>query len=403
MQIVSTKTRARDAALAEVEGLIGRAQREGRMLTPAERGMVEGKMATARELSVSLEALDRERALAAALPAGGAGGGPAAHGGATLGEMFVASEAFRGLKDAIRPGVEWRGPVAELDGATLLGSGAGSGADLKLPDRRPGILPLLMRPLSVLDLFPVATTAAGSVAYMLETAFTNAAAARAEGAAAGESALTFSKVTEPVESIAHWLPVTEEMLDDVPALRAFIDGRLRTGLDLRTEDQVLQGNGTSPNLRGILNRAGIATMITRGTAPSVAGDTIIDAIARQISVLTDTNLIMPDAIVMAPALWAKISMLKDGQSRYLGDGPWAAQIPTLWGLPVVTSSLMTATDALVGAFRMGAQIFYRSSVAIEVSNSHSDYFTKMITAIRATRRVGLAVYRPSAFGVVRDA
>ncbi len=405
MQIISSKTRARDGALAEVESLMARAQREGRTLTMAERAIVDGKMAQARELSASLEALDRERALAAELPASGLArlSGAGMRHAATLGEQYVASDAFRELKAARRPGVAWQAPVAELDGATLLGSVAGSGADLKLPDNRPGVLPLLMRPLNVLDLFPVATTGAGSVAYMLETAFTNAAANRLEGAAAGESAVTFSKVTEPVESIAHWLPVTDEMLDDVPALRSFIDGRLRVGLDLRIEDQVLQGNGTSPNLRGLLNRVGIATMITRGTAPSLAADTVVDAIARQIAVIQDTNLIVPDAVVMAPALWTKISMLKDNQSRYLGDGPWGSQVPTLWGLPVVLSSLLPATDALVGAFRMSAQIFLRAATTIEVSNSHSDYFMKMITSIRATRRVALAVYRPSGFGVVRDA
>ena len=34
---------------------------------------------------------------------------------------------------------------------------------------------------------------------------------------------------------------------------------------------------------------------------------------------------------------------------------------------------------------------------VEASNSHSDYFQRNLTAIRAETRLALAVYRPEAF------
>ncbi len=418
--VISTKVRKRDAALRLAEDTIAAAHSEDRLLTPEEKAKVDAAMAEAREANASLEELDRERALAREISELRSSGAqtsngvsdlyssapstPAAgrtRGGGSLGAQFVESAAYKGIIGIPRAGGSWQGPAAELDGATLLGSGSGSGGELKLPEYQGGILELLFRRRSVLALFPTATTAANAVGYFRETTFTNAADARAEGAAAAESALVFAKTTDPVESIAHWLPVADEMLDDVPALRGFVDARLGLGLELKTEDQVLAGNGTSPQINGLLNRAGLATMITQSGTLASPTEPLVDAIHRQITILSETNFMMPDAIVMTPALWELIALQKDSTGRYLGEGPFALQPTTLWGLPVVRSPIMTANQALVGSFSMGAQIFYRTGIQVDVSNSHADNFTKMITAIRAVRRAALAVYRPSGFGLVR--
>jgi hypothetical protein len=39
----------------------------------------------------------------------------------------------------------------------------------------------------------------------------------------------------------------------------------------------------------------------------------------------------------------------------------------------------------------------REDVVIEVTNSHSDYFTKNLLAIRAEERVAHTIYRPDAY------
>ena len=70
---------------------------------------------------------------------------------------------------------------------------------------------------------------------------------------------------------------------------------------------------------------------------------------------------------------------------------------TLWNKPVVVTSAMVPGTALVGAFSTGAQVFRRGGLTVEASNSHSDYFRKNLTAVRAEERLGLAVYRPAAF------
>jgi HK97 family phage major capsid protein len=314
---------------------------------------------------------------------------------ASYGEQFVASDAFHFFKQGgHRTTSAWRSPSVELH-ATTLDTTSGSGGPLIVSDYRPGILPLLFKRLVVADLIAPGTTDSNSITYMKETTFTNAAAPVTEGAAKPESTLVFAQVNDLVQKIAHWLPVTEEMLEDVSQIRSYIDGRLRFGVALTEEDQLLNGSGTPPAIRGILNRTGLTAAQARGT------DTNADAIFKQITTIATTVFVDPDGVVMNPANWQTIQLAKDANGQYYGSGPFAAaQAQTLWGLPVVRTPTIVANTALVGAFQSASQIFRKGGLRVEASNSHNDYFIKNLVAIRAEERLALAVYRPSAFGTV---
>ena len=80
-----------------------------------------------------------------------------------------------------------------------------------------------------------------------------------------------------MRKIAARVPATSEILADAPTLRGYIDGRLRYMLALREQDDILRGNGVSPDLLGILNTTGIQTQTaTNNDVPA----TIADAIAK---------------------------------------------------------------------------------------------------------------------------
>ena len=325
------------------------------------------------------------------------GGG---RGGRSLGEQFLASDY---VSLAVTTGAVFRrgrgdSPSSELElMATTLSEGAGSGGALVVPDYRPGILPLPTRRLTMADLFAPGTAASNLVTYMKETTFTNAAATVAEGAAKPESTLVFTATSDPVQKIAHWLPVTEEMFEDVPASRSYVDTRLRTGVDLALDNQLLNGTTTPPDIVGILARTGLATSIAR--VAEVNADTILSQI---MAIWIATNL-PPDGIVLNPAQWKTVLLTKDANGQYYGGGPFASpHAPTLWGLPVAITPAIVAGTALVGAFQTAAQLFRKGGMRVEASNSHSDFFTKNLVAIRAELRAALCVYRASAFGTVTN-
>jgi HK97 family phage major capsid protein len=265
-----------------------------------------------------------------------------------------------------------------------------------VPQYLPGIQPLNFAPLLVADLFAQGTTTSNLLTYMREKVFTNAAAPVLEGGSKPESTLTFESASDPVRKLAHWLPVTEEMLEDEPAVRAYIDARLRLGILQKEEQQLLNGTGVAPELAGLLTRAGLGASIAR-TDP----DTNADALLKQKMALFASSLLLSDGFILNPTNWTSILLLKTTQGTYLAGGPFSPiQTPTLWGDPVAVTPATVAGTGIVGAFKTGAQIFRKGGIRVESSNSHVDYFVKNLVAIRAEERLALCVYRPGAFGTV---
>jgi HK97 family phage major capsid protein len=322
------------------------------------------------------------------------GGG---HLAGSLGDQFVNSEVMRWLQDPRRPkSGAWSSPTCELQ-ATTLDESSGSGGGLLITDNRPGITPLPQRPLVVADLLAPGHTDAASVTFMSETAFTNASAPVGEGQPKPESTLTFTATTEQVRKIACWLPVTDELLEDVAAIQSYIDGRLRLGIQMAEDDQLLNGNGTAPNLQGLLHRSGLTTAVVRTGSVTNA-----DAIAQQLAAVATATNLPCDGIIMHPSNYLTIRLTKNGAGDYYGDGPFAAPSrPTLWGLPVALTTAIALGSALVGAFKVSAQLFrHGRGVHVDVSNSHSDFFVRNLTAIRCEERCALVTYRNSGMGVV---
>jgi HK97 family phage major capsid protein len=179
---------------------------------------------------------------------------------------------------------------------------AGGGIGTVIPQYQPGVVPFLFRRLTVSDLMPQGTTDSPSVIYVQETAVTNAAATVAEGAAKPQSDITTAQVTEAVRKIATTAKISDEMVNDVGYIQSYVNGRLVLFVQLAEEDQLLNGNGTPPNLRGILNRSGLTA------AQAVAADTRPDAIFKEITKIRTGAFLDPDAIVVNPTDWQSIRL-----------------------------------------------------------------------------------------------
>ncbi len=314
----------------------------------------------------------------------------------TIGQRFIADARYRAFIEGQghrRTGA-WNSPAVDLH-ATTLDTTAGSGGPLIIPETLPGVIPLLFKRLVIADLLATGSTTSNMVQYMKEKTFTNAAAAVAQAGTKPESTLVFEAATSAVQKIAHWIPVTEEMLEDFAQTASIIDARLRLGLDLVEEDELLNGSGVAPHLLGLMTLPGLTAAQARGA------DTSADAIFKQITTISTVVFVSPDGIVMNPANWQTVQLTKNAAGNYMGSGPWApAQPAMLWGLPVAVTPSIVANTALVGAFKACAQVFRKGGVRVESSNSHASFFTSNLVAIRAEERLALAVYREAAFGKV---
>lgn len=276
-------------------------------------------------------------------------------------------------------------------GVKAITSDAGSAGGLVVEDRRGGVIELPRRRLTIRGLLAQGRTSSNAITFVQETGFTNNADVVTEGSLKPESSIELEEVTTNVRTIAHWMKASKQILADAPALQSFIDARLRYGLQLKEEAQLLTGDGTGQNLEGLITAA------SAYSAPfAMTGMTMIDQI--RLALLQAALAEYPaDGIVLNPIDWARIETTKDETGRYIIGQPQGSTERTLWGAPVVATQAMTVDKFLAGAFGMGAQIFDREDAAVMLSDEDGDNFVKNMVTILAEERVALAIYRPEAF------
>jgi HK97 family phage major capsid protein len=244
---------------------------------------------------------------------------------------------------------------------------------------------------NVASLIPQSNTSLNDVKFMYESTFTNNAAFVAEGSAVTDSALVFTEQSDPVEKIVGWLPVTDEQLDDVEGMQSLIGRRLMDQVAIKEEAGLLTGNGTPPQLTGINSFANIQTQ-------ALGTDTKPDAVFKAMTLVRFTGRAEPSGVIMHPNDWQDYQLLTTADGVYIWGSPADANLsPRIWGLPVVLSTQQTENTAIVGDFARYSEIFRRKGVVIEVSDSHSTYFTEGKKAIKATARLALVCYRGTAF------
>jgi len=268
------------------------------------------------------------------------------------------------------------------------GSPAANSDTLVAADRRPGIIPGAFRALRVRDLLSRGNTNSNAVEFTRELLFTNNAAETAEGVTKPESVLTFELYTAPVVTIAHWIKVSRQIINDAPALVAYIENRLRYGVELREEAQIVAGNGVGQNLIGITTSPNFTAFTP------TSGDTEIDSYNRAIRAL-DAADYPANGIILNPATWGSIERLKDENKNYLVGSPFGAIVPTLWGKPIALTSSMTANKLLVAAFDIAFLYLTREEVVVEMSESDDTNFQQNLVTIRAEKRGALGGLRPA--------
>lgn len=338
------------------------------------KASVDGLLTKHTELQAAVRAMEQQLVR----PSGNGSDEPE-----SVGALVVGSQDFARMNSSVRGSMKVTVPRNAITTST-------AGAAIQA-DRQAGIVAPGLRRMTVRDLIAPGSTSSNSVEYIRETGFTNAAAAVAETAAKPYSDIALALQTAPVRTIAHLFKISRQMLDDAQALRSYIDARAGYGLKLTEEAQLLFGSGAGANIYGIVPQA---TALNASLVPS--GATAIDRIRTALlqSVLAEFPA---TGIVLNPADWMKIEVLKDTTGRYIIGNPQDGTVKRLWGQPVVETQAMTANNFLAGAFSMGAQIFDRLEVEVLLSTENADDFEKNMATIRAEERLALAVYRPESF------
>lgn len=324
-----------------------------------------------------------------------------------IGKRLVEHPEFAGWLEGLTGGgtrtisdnMSVKSPVITLDSniremsALITGLSSTSGGALVVNDRRDIIVPLGRDDLRVVDLLTRMSTSSDSVEFVRVTTETNNAAPTAEATSGSdgdkpESAVAMAIVTEIVETIAHWIPITRRAASDARQIMSYVNDFLMWGLLDALNDQIINGTGTTPQLRGLDDLS---------NTQSQAFDTDILTTTRKARTKVRTvGKATPTAYVMSPENWEEIDLLQDNEARYIFGGPQRMGSPMLWGLPVVEEEVVAADQGFVGDWRMGI-IFDREQAQIYMTDSHSDFFIRNILVLLAEMRAAIAWLKPAAF------
>jgi HK97 family phage major capsid protein len=278
----------------------------------------------------------------------------------------------------------------DIDAKTLFETTAGWEPETTRTGR---VVDAVTRPIQITQVIPTSPTNQSAIVFMEETTYSPAAAETAEGGTFPEAQFELTERTSNVRKITHFVPATDEQLEDEASAGGYLDRRMRFGVEQRLDLQIVQGDGNAPNLDGLMAFSGIQTY-------ALAGEPALDAIHKGITLVNVTGRAVASAILIHSNDWQAIRLVRTADGIYILGPPTEVGPLTLWGLPVVVNEVMTENTAIVGDYANFIELRIKRGVTVKVSDSHDDFFIKGKQAIRADMRVALPIYRAAAFCTV---
>lgn len=364
-----------EVSLKAARTIAQKAQSEGRNLTDAEEATFNGHMAKAAEARAKLKEIEESDKVFEQLCKMGPSRDRST---AKAGDVL----SFKGLDRQLKGRMNDRGGF-NVKSLLSAGTQVTPAQTLTSP------VTLAKPATSLLDLLPVRILAEGAeYSYLTQTTRTNNAAPVADGALKPTSVYAMERVSRSLEVIAHLSePIPEYWLKDSKDLGEFIASELGYGLQLAVENQAMNGNGTSPNLLGLLAASGIQAQVFNTTQIL----TVRSAITK-VEILGYTA----SGLVLHPSDWEAIETAADGEDRFFmtpGSNPVDRAARRLWSVPVALSTQVAEGSGVLlsdGA----AGLVTDGRVEFEMARVGDDFERNQVRA-RVEGRFGVEVFRPT--------
>lgn len=263
---------------------------------------------------------------------------------------------------------------------------------------KPGIIALPNQINHIRNFMNVSPAGPGTDYYfMKETGGEGAPSAVAEKqAAAATNAATGLKPSFDIdlvedsvkfEIIAGGMIASKKSLNNIPNFLNFLNMRVPEKL-LDVEDaQILYGDGSSPNIDGLLNTGNY-------TASTSTATTLCERIIDDLATLEDTYKRVGIAIFMRPAPYMQVFKAKAS-----GSGEFDLPLNVVFvnnqlfigGVPVYKSTAITAGTYFIEA-AMGADLLVQESLRMEFFNQHASLAATNQIYVRVEETIALPVY-----------
>lgn len=249
----------------------------------------------------------------------------------------------------------------------------------------PGITRAPVRTTFMENIADVVPTTSDNVKWTEVVSATGAPATTAELAAIPQKDYKFQSYSTPVEKVAVINKHSVELLKYGPELVAAVRSMLQEDLNIVVDGQLLSGNGTTPNLQGVLGVAEELDATAVGTQ-RVANANLFDVIriAATKIMVAGKGKFVPNYVVLNPTDSEELDLTKNTEGDYIMPAFYSADGQLIKGARVVENTGITAGTFLIGDFRH-LHVRPNGGTEIEISNSDSDDFQKDLIAIKLRR------------------
>jgi HK97 family phage major capsid protein len=216
-----------------------------------------------------------------------------------------------------------------------------------------------------------------------EATTVRAAAMVAEGAAFPESTAKFKWYSEDLRKVGDTLPVTEEFFEDEAQAAAELEMFLNVNVNLVIDSQLINGDATGQNLKGLINVSPAYTAVASGISAPNLKDLAIKV--KNDITRTRGSKYSPDMLLVNSLTMESLILKKDANNNYIFD----ENTGTLGGLFVVVDENMPDNQMIVGD-RKYARIYEKSGVVISKGMPNAQFLEDEMT-IKARKRMLLLV------------
>ena len=241
----------------------------------------------------------------------------------------------------------------------------------------------------------------GEYRYIVNSSETSAFNAVAEGADASESSVSFTEKSAKPENIRSYFMASREIADDVANFQNFVQQRGVQMLVDQMNGQILLGNGTSPNLSGLLlatNRTAFDYTASNTYYQSVDNANEIDCLIVAINNLLELGF-NADMVLVNPAQFGKFSLLKDTTGEYLKNNNFritGSNSALINGVPVYASNKVSDDAFYVADSSKAFGLVRKGGIDLRVTSEGQDLFKKNLVMMELSARINTLVLNKSA-------
>jgi HK97 family phage major capsid protein len=269
-------------------------------------------------------------------------------------------------------------------------------------EREAGITRIVRRNPFILQLVNVGTILSNVWEWVEQKNPDGGAAMTAEGAAKSQADFDLVVASANVKKVTAFIKVTKEMLDDVELMRSEIDQELTELINLRIDDQLLNGTGLTVNLTGIVTNA--TAWAAGAFALAIPTPTRYDVLRTAINQVR-VNLFEPNYIVVHPTDATAMELSKATDGQYIMPPFIATDGTTVSGIRVITNTGVTLDKFLVGDFTKSG-VRFKEGLTINVGYENDDFTKNLVTILaeaRLVQRVKSNHYGAFVYGDFSDA